>query len=97
MDDDKVWLNWVFDRLRNLGSNNVNIESIIIVSSIMNLEFNHIGSTNLQIGVQILQGRVPNMGESHVTLINLAPTLYHFMTLHEVPNKSHCKMLNKYL
>jgi hypothetical protein len=26
MDVDKVWSNWVFDRLTNLGSENVNIE-----------------------------------------------------------------------
>jgi hypothetical protein len=35
------------------------------------------------------------MGESHVTSINLAPTLHHFLTLPEVPNKSCCRMSNK--
>ncbi len=35
------------------------------------------------------------MGESHVASINLIPTLHHFLTLPEVPNKSHCKMSNK--
>jgi hypothetical protein len=35
------------------------------------------------------------MGESHVASINLAPTLHHFLTLSEVPNKSRNKMSNK--
>jgi hypothetical protein len=34
------------------------------------------------------------MGELHVASINLTPTLHHFLTLHEVPNKSHYKMSN---
>jgi hypothetical protein len=54
MDDNKVWSNWVLNQLIDLGSENVNIESIIIESGIMNPKFNQIGSIDLQIGVQIL-------------------------------------------
>jgi hypothetical protein len=43
MDVNKVWSNWVLDRLIDLGFENVNIESITIESGIMNLEFNQIG------------------------------------------------------
>jgi hypothetical protein len=35
------------------------------------------------------------MGEPHVASINLTPTLHHFLTLPEIPNKSCCKMSNK--
>jgi hypothetical protein len=37
MDIDRVWLNWVFDWLIDLGSKNVHIKSITVGSSNMNL------------------------------------------------------------
>jgi hypothetical protein len=42
-----------------------------------------------------LEEGVPNGGESHVTLVNLAPSLHHFMTLPEVLNKSYHKVSNE--
>ncbi len=32
---------------------------------------------------------MPNRGESHVALVDLAPSLHHFLTLLEVPSKSY--------
>ncbi len=50
MDVNKVWSNWVFDRLIDLGFENVNIKSITIGFSIMNFEFNQIGQLTYKLG-----------------------------------------------
>jgi hypothetical protein len=42
-----------------------------------------------------LQKGVPNMGKSHVTLVNIAFDLHHFLILLEIPSKSYCKMSNE--
>ncbi len=95
MDDNKIRSNWVFDWLTNFGSEIVNIELITIWFDKMTLEFNQIGSIDLQIKVQILQEGVPNGGKSHVTLVDLAPVLHHLLTLLQVPSKSYHKMSNE--
>jgi len=38
---------------------------------------------------------VPNGGKLHVTLVDLAPSLHHLLTLLQVPSKSYHKMLNE--
>jgi len=35
------------------------------------------------------------MGKSHVASINLVPDLHHFLTLLEIPNKSHYRVSNE--
>jgi hypothetical protein len=86
-------LNWILDRLIDFGFENVKIELIYWVqqheSWIQSDKVNWFTNWGLNFA------QVPNGGESHVAIVDLAPNLHHFLTLPEVPSKSYYRVLNE--